>query len=505
MTDQPDYGEEGLRLAVMETELAALRAENARLRGLLGLDDRLSRPATSAWRPTLFPAEDVGPRSVTRAGDGSALEEKIALYRSLFIGREDVFALAWSNQRSGKSGWAPAVRGGWANAKNADREYLPFTDQVIERHLAGEIHAGLYPLLPQDDCRLLACDFDGPGWVLDALAFLDAAHDAGVPALLERSRSGDGGHVWIFFAGRVKAAAARRLGTYLVREAMTVRAELDLTTYDRLFPTQDFMPKGSFGNLIALPLQGKHRERDMTIFLDPSTLEPFGDQWECLSSIEPLSVEALDSLASGIRDVASGPETNPYRRPSKPSASPKPPPMIPALGGAMLAIDRIGVPPALVAALKHLASLHNPDYYQKERLRFSTWDTPRFIRCYRETLGQLHLPRGLREKAAVIVAEAGSRLIVTDTFAPVSTLVVQLRAILTTEQLEAFRLLSVHELGVLVAPPGSGKTVIGCALIAHYRVPTLVIVDRKPLVEQWRNRLMAHLDLESRQIGQLGG
>jgi superfamily II DNA or RNA helicase len=489
----------------MEAELAALRAENARLRGLLGLDDRRSRPATSAWRPTLFPAKDEVPRTVTRVGDGSALEERIALYRSLFIGRDDVFALAWSNQRSSKSGWAPAVRGGWANSKSTNREYLPFTEEVLRRHLAGEIHAGLYPLLPQDECRLLACDFDGPGWVLDALAYLDAAHDAGVPALLERSRSGEGGHVWIFFAGRVKAPAARRLGVYLVREAMTVRADLDLTTYDRLFPTQDFVPKGSFGNLIALPLQGQHRQRDMTVFLDPSTLEPFGDQWECLSSIESLSSDALDSLASGIRDLASGPDAQTYRRPTRPSVSPTPPPTIPAQRGAMLAIDRIGVPPALVAALKHLASLHNPDFYKNERLRYSTWNTPRFIRCYQETLGQLLLPRGLQDKAKGIVAEAGSTLTVTEMFAPVRRIAVQLGATLAPEQAEALRVLCAHDLGVLVAPPASGKTVIGCALIAEHRVPTLVIVDRKPLVEQWRSRLVTHLDLEPHQIGQLGG
>src|SRR6266852_5548108 len=158
-------------------------------------------------------------------------------------------------------------------------------------------------------------------------------------------------------------------------------SDLDLASYDRLFPTQDFMPKGSFGNLIALPLQGQHLQRDMTAFLDPATLEPFGDQWECLSSIESLSIEALDSLASGIGELATGPDARTYRRPSKLSADATPPPEIPAQGWAMLAVDRIGVPPALVAALKHLASLHNPEFFKKERLRFSTWDTPRFIRC----------------------------------------------------------------------------------------------------------------------------
>ena len=179
------------------------------------------------------------------------------MFCSLFVGRDDVYALRWENARTGKAGWGPAVRGGWANARRPDREYLPLTDEVVERHLAGEIHAGLYPLLRGDTCRLLVCDFDGAGWTLDALAYLDAARAAGIPAALERSRSGDGAHVWVFFSGPVRAASARRIGVHLLREAMTMRAELDLVSYDRLFPAQDFMPKGSFGNLIALPLQGE--------------------------------------------------------------------------------------------------------------------------------------------------------------------------------------------------------------------------------------------------------
>ncbi|MDO8485407.1 MAG: hypothetical protein Q7S35_10765 [Candidatus Limnocylindrales bacterium] len=185
----------------------------------------------------------------------SPSEAKIALFRELFAGREDVYALRWENERTGKSGWGPAIVGGWANARKPGREYASFTPEVVEAHLVGGSHAGVYPLLRDDRCRQLVCDFDGPGWALDALSYVDAARDAGIPMALERSRSGDGAHVWAFFSGRVPASAARLVGVYLLREAMTIRAELDLASYDRLFPTQDFMPKGSFGNLIALPLR----------------------------------------------------------------------------------------------------------------------------------------------------------------------------------------------------------------------------------------------------------
>jgi len=222
----------------MESELRALRAENARLRGLLGLDDRSRREPTTPWRPTLFTNAESPTRPADTVDRHSPAEQKIALFRSLFAGRDDVYALRWDNERTGKSGWVPAVRGGWAKARRPDREYLPYTDNVVETHLAGDVHAGLYPLQPGDSCRLLVCDFDGQGWILDSLAYLDAAHATGVPAGLERSRSGDGGHVWVFFDGSVPAMSARRIGVHMLREAMTVRAEIDLASYDRLFPAR---------------------------------------------------------------------------------------------------------------------------------------------------------------------------------------------------------------------------------------------------------------------------
>jgi superfamily II DNA or RNA helicase len=497
IADQPTHAE-------LLAELEALRAENARLRGLLGLDSRADGLAVEGWSPTLF-APQAAAEATAVVDRSSPRAAKVSLFRSLFAGREDVYALRWENQRTGKGGWGPAVRGGWANTRRPDREYLAFTDEVAEAHLSGEIHAGLYPLLRGDTCRLLACDFDGAGWLLDALAYLDAARTAGIPAALERSRSGDGGHVWVFFVGPVPAASARRIGVHLLREAMTVRAELDLASYDRLFPTQDFMPKGSFGNLIALPLQGECRKRGTTLFLDPATLKPYEDQWSFLASVDRLRPDAVAAMAEAFGELATGPDAATYRKGRVSAGALKPPAEISARMGAMLAIDRIGVPPALLAALKHAASLHNPEFYEKERMRFSTWDTPRFIRCYRETLDRLLLPRGLQDKARAIVSEAGSTLRVVESVPVPDPIEVTLQAVLTAEQATATDALVGHDLGMLVAEPGSGKTVVGCAVIARRATPTLVLVDRKPLVEQWRDRLATHLGLTARKVGQLGG
>jgi len=396
------------RLAEALAELEQLRAENMRLHGLLGLDTRSDDGHRRAWAPTLFTQP-----ATTRAIDSAApIGVKLALMRSLFGARSDVFATRWEQTPSGRSGWSPAVRGGWAR-RRAAKEYLPLTDDVLARHLRGDSTIGIYPLLPGDTCTLLACDFDGGTWALDALAYLDACHRAEVPAVLEGSRSGKGAHVWVFFDGAVPAATARSLGTSLLREAAAARAELSLASYDRLFPSQDFVPKGSFGNLIALPLDGERLRYGATAFLDPTTMEPWPDQWRFLSTVARLTPEAAAALADSLRPVDAGPALS-FADLAR-AGGPPPPKVIRARLGARLSIERTGIPPAIVAALKHLGSIHNPAFYEKQRMRFSTWDTPRFIRCYEEDLEWIHLPRGLVERVIELMASLGSRLEITDT------------------------------------------------------------------------------------------
>ncbi len=479
-------------------EVAELREENARLRSLLGLEARQDDGHRHGWTPTLFSQ----PTEAALIDGAASVEEKLTLVRTLFGARSEVFAIRWENASTSKSGWSPAVRGGWAN-KRMKKEYLPLTDEVLARHLRGEATIGIYPLLPGDTCTLLACDFDQGTWALDALAYLDACHRAEVPAALERSRSGNGAHVWVFFEGEVPASTARSLGTSLLREAMAARAELDLSSYDRFFPSQDFMPKGSFGNLIALPLQGECLQRETTVFLDPTTMRPWPDQWAFLSSVARLTRESAKTLAESLRPVDAGPALT--LADLAKAAGPPPPASIRARLGAMLSIERSGLPPAVIAALKHLASIHNPVFYEKQRMRFSTWDTPRFIRCYQEDLEWIHLPRGLVERVVELVAGLGSRLEVTDVRPQHPTVGLGFNGDLRPEQAKAVRAVIAHERGVIVAPPGSGKTVMACAVIAHHDAPTLVLVDRKELVDQWRDRLVEYLGVEPSQVGVVGG
>jgi len=490
--------EAATRLAEALSEIEALRSENIRLRGLLGLEKRQHDGHKRAWAPTLL----LQPASATPIDATAPMEKRLALLRSLFGARSDLFALRWEDASSGRSGWSPAVRGGWTNRRTR-KEYLPLTDEVLARHLRGDTTLGIYPLLPGDTCTLLACDFDDGTWALDALAYLDACHRADVPAVIERSRSGDGAHVWVFFDGPVPASTARSLGTSLLREAVAARGELDLASYDRLFPSQDFMPRGSFGNLIALPLQGERLRHGATAFLDPTTLEPWPDQWGFLSSVARLSAEAAAAIADALRPVDAGPALT-FADLAR-AGGPPAPEVIRARLGARLSVARSGIPPAVVAALKHLGSIHNPAFYEKQRMRFSTWDTPRFIRCYEEDIEWIHLPRGLVERVVELAESLGSRLEITDTRPEQPAVGLRFIGTLGSRQGDAVEATLPHDRGVIVAPPGAGKTVMACAVIAHHDRPTLVLVDREPLVGQWRDRLGEHLGLASSQVGVIGG
>jgi hypothetical protein len=269
-------------LAHIRLELAALRAEVERLTAGIAVRSA-SRPAGS----------------VPAGGARDLAAERLALFQSLFAGREDVYAQRW--EKDGRTGWYPQLERlagqSWQEAKDA-RRYRPLTDAVVRDHLSGKISIGLYPMLADDTCRLLACDFDGEQWQLDAQAYVQAAESAGVPTAMEVSRSGQGAHVWVFFSEPVPALDARALGFGLLREAMAVRGELGLDSYDRFFPSQDYLPvKGEgLGNLIALPLQKQCRDSGTTIFVDPATFTPYPDQWAFLAAVAELELDDVQRV-----------------------------------------------------------------------------------------------------------------------------------------------------------------------------------------------------------------
>jgi hypothetical protein len=231
----------------------------------------------------------------------------VAFFAALFGARTDVYAIRFDNRRTGKAGWGPATRGGFRKGvPHAERDYLPLTPEVLATHLTGKAHIGLYPLLDGDRCWWLAADFDGPDAMIDALMYLKAARAIGVPVALEVSRSGVGAHAWMFFTAPVPAETARRLGSGLLREAITLRGRMKLASYDRLFPSQDLLPAGGVGNLIAAPLFKPARDEGRTVFVDPGTLEPYPDQWAFLSTLGRMSPREADRAADNAGRVLMG-------------------------------------------------------------------------------------------------------------------------------------------------------------------------------------------------------
>ena len=273
-----------------------LEAENAELRKRLGKD-----VTPIEKKPT--------------AMQNLSLQEKVDLFRSLFKGREDVFARRWYSKTSGKAGYQPVCQNEWTPlcdkrtfkcADCSNREFSSLTDNDIYRHLEGKDAdgrdvIGLYVLNEDNTCHLLCTDFDDKncehGYQNDVLAFVDVCKSWNIPCSVERSRSGNGAHVWIFFDVPVLAVKARRLGNAILTEAMSRNGKIGFKSYDRFFPNQDKIPEGGLGNLVALPLQGNARKHGNSVFVDED-FEPYPDQWEILLIVGKLSETAYRHAAT---------------------------------------------------------------------------------------------------------------------------------------------------------------------------------------------------------------
>lgn len=379
---------------------------------------------------------------------------------------------------------------------------------------------GVYPLLEDETCWFLAIDFDKSSWQEDVGAFVETCRAVEVPVAVERSRSGNGAHAWFFFEAPVAASLARKMGCYLLTETMSRRHELSMGSYDRLFPNQDTMPRGGFGNLIALPLQREPRQQGNTVFVDTS-FQPYDDQWRYLASLSRISPSFVEDLAAeatqrglviGVRlaDLADDEEGAPWRRrPSGRSRQVPIPGSLPREVRAVLAqrlfVEKAGLSPPHLNRIKRLAAFQNPEFYKKQSLRLSTAMTPRVIACAEELSQYIALPRGCLDDLEELFQVHGVELQVEDQRQEGETLQVEFKGELTTAQQEAAEALLQHDIGLFIAPPGAGKTVLGTYLVAKRARSTLVLVHRQPLLDQWVAQLAMFLGLDEKEIGQIGG
>lgn len=490
-------------------ELAALRAENARLVSLLeahGIEWR-RKPPSSVQRVSVL-----------------SIDEKVALFRRLFRGRDDVWALRWESKTSGKSGYSPACANEWQaricgkpRIKCGDcthRQLLPVSDLVIYQHLAGMHTAGLYPLLEDDSCYFLAVDFDEAEWQKDASAFMRACDELGVPAALEISRSRQGAHVWIFFASRVSAREARRLGTAIISYTCSRTRQLRLGSYDRLFPNQDTMPKGGFGNLIALPLQKRARASGGSVFVDIN-FQPYSDQWAFLASVLPMHAQDIEPTilrATGsihpldVNFINEEDLDTPWER--KKSSGNRlniavTEPLIITLANQIY-FEKAQLPQALVNRLIRLAAFPNPEFYKAQAMRMSVWNKPRVIGCAENYPQHIALPRGCLDSALSFLRYNNiAAELIDKRFAGTECNAV-FTGNLRAEQEEAVSALLRYDTGVLCAPMAFGKTVTAAAVIARRKVNTLILVHRTELLKQWQERLAVFLQAGD-SIGIIGG
>ena len=494
--------------------LTVLQAENARLISLLeshGIEWRLPpQTAPVAHEPEL---------------SRLSTAEKVTLFRRLFRGRTDVYPVRWEGKTSGKSGYAPACANEWRagvcekpRIKCGDcsnRLLIPMSDAVIYDHLAGKHVVGVYPLLEDDTCYFLAADFDEADWSDDARAFMQSCEELGVPAALEISRSGNGAHAWIFFASRVSARDARRLGTAIISHTCSRTRQLKLESYDRLFPNQDMMPKGGFGNLIALPLQKWPRENGWSVFVD-ADLQPYPDQWGFLASIQPMPVHDIEPTivrATGgvhpldVTFIDDEDLATPWKRQSTATnklAGQMPKSLTVTLAN-LVYFEKAQLPQALANRLIRLAAFQNPEFYKAQAMRMSVWDKPRVIGNAENYPQHIALPRGCLEAALDLLRENGIDCDLRDERFGGEPIDISFVGTLRLDQEAAVAGMLHHDTGVLCAPTAFGKTVTAAAIIARRGVNTLVLVHRTELLKQWQERLQAFLGVGKGVVGTIGG
>ena len=428
-------------------------------------------------------------------------QSNVDIFKSLFKGREDVFAVRW--EKGNKSGYMPAyfydpyhlrahkMNGGTFQNYN-EKSHLKLTDEQIQKHLNGLQQIGVYPLLEENTSWFLAADFDKANWQDEAIAFLNACKEKQIPAYLERSRSGNGGHVWVFFDKPYPAIKSRKIFISILEDSGAFSMFDKSSSFDRLFPNQDFLSGKGFGNLIALPLFKPNVEKGNSCFVEPETFEAFTDQWNFLKNIKRVSTNYLDKVFDGLK---SGAESD-----SRIVTNGK---LIISLNNNVK-LSRIGLPSTLIHFLKEELNFANTEFFIKRKSGRNTFETNRYFKLVEERESQIIIPRGFIGKLFRFCKESHIDFEFRDERKLKPPIPFGFNATLQNHQLNVIKTVSKKDFGVIVAPPGSGKTVIGLKIIVDKGQPSLILVHRKQLLEQWTERIEAFLNIPKRDIGVIG-
>jgi len=431
-------------------------------------------------------------------------QEKIEIFRDLFRGREDVFAIYWEKADRSVSGYTPACLNEWKmglcyklqrqKCKDCPHaNYAGLNDYYIDLHLRGQKIYGIYLLFEDNQSYFIVADFDGKNWNKDILRFYNKCKEYGLPAYVERSKSGDGGHAWIFFADKYPAFKSRNVIINILREAKIIDQFAKEDSFDRLFPNQDELSGKGFGNLIALPMQGRARENNNTIFLDSENeLLPFDDQWEILQAVDKVPLTKLDNLYA---------EFNSTTITQKQSLSLTKELTITV--AEQIYISKTNLPRVLVNFLREELNFVNSEFLVKKRMGISTYKVERYFKLIESEESYYTIPRGFLSELINFLNEKNIKFTLDEKRKKGEAIKLESSCKLYDYQQEAVKDMLVEESGVLVAPPGAGKTVMGIEMIAQLNQPTLILVHKKQIYTQWLERIENFLNIPKREIGQI--